>query len=56
MKTYQVTYTLLASGCIEVQSTSASAAEELIYEFDTQSLLDNADFDNSLEVEFIEEM
>lgn len=56
MKTYQVMYSLLAGGVIEVQATSKCAAEELLFEVDTKRLLDNADFEDSLEVCCIEEV
>ena len=56
MRTYQVMYSLQAGGCVEVQATSKRAAEELLFEFDTKRLLDNADFEDSLEVCCIEEV
>jgi hypothetical protein len=56
MKTYQVMYSLLAGGVIEVKATSKNAAKELIFEVCTRELLDNADFEDSLEVCCIEEV
>ena len=56
MKTYQVVYSLLAGGVIEVQATSQSEAEDIFFDLCTTELLDNADFEDSLEVCCIEEV
>ena len=56
MKTYQVMYSLLVGGVIEVKATSKNAAKELIFEVCTRELLDSADFEDSLEVCCIEEV
>ena len=56
MKTYQVTYSLLAGGYLEVQAISKSEAEDKVFDLSTKELIDNADFDSSLEVSFIEEV
>jgi hypothetical protein len=49
-------YSLLAGGYIEVKATSKRAAEDLVYEFETRKLLENADFEDSLEISFVEEI
>jgi len=56
MKTYHVEYSLLAGGVIEVQATSKSEAESIFFDLSTKELIDNADFDSSLEVSCIEEV
>ena len=56
MKTYQVMYSLLAGGRIEVKATSKSEAEDIVFDMTTEELIDNADFNNSLEVSEIEEV
>lgn len=56
MKTYQVEYSLLAGGVIEVQATSQSEAEDIFFDLCTTELLDNADFERSLEVYCVEEV
>jgi hypothetical protein len=56
MKTYQVTYSLLAGGYLEVKATSKSEVEDIVFDLSTKELIDNADFDSSLEVSCIEEV
>ena len=56
MKTYQVMYSLQAGGVIEVQATSKNEANELIFEICSRELLDNAEFEDSLQVCCIEEV
>jgi hypothetical protein len=49
-------YSLLAGGVIELEATSKSDAEDKFYNLPTTELIDNADFERSLEVCCVEEV
>ena len=54
MKTYGITYSLLGGGYIEIKAKSKTHAEEILFEKSAEKLIQAADFEDSLVVEFIE--
>ena len=55
MKTYNIIYTLLAAGEAEVEAKNKTEAENIFYGTDINDLINNADFDNSLDIFYFEE-
>lgn len=55
MKKYNIIYTLLATGEAEVEAKNKAEAENILYATDINALINNADFDNSLDIFCIEE-
>ena len=54
MKTYSVIYSLFASGQLEIEAKNKVEAEDILYSTDINVLIDNADFDNSLDIFYLE--
>lgn len=55
MKTYSIIYTLLATGELEVEAKNKAEAEDIVYSTDINVLINNSDFDNSLDIFYLEE-
>ena len=55
MKTYNIIYTLLATGEVEVEANNKIEAENIVFATDINALINNADFDSSLDIFCIEE-
>ena len=56
MKKYGITYSLLASGYIEIEAKTKREAEETAFSLATTELLNSADFEDSLEIDGVEEV
>ena len=47
MNTYEVTYSLLGSGTVEIVARSKKQAEEIVFDWSDDQLIANADFHKS---------
>ena len=56
MNTYEVTYSLLGSGTVEIVARSKEQAEEIVFDWSDDQLIANANFHKSLEIESIEKL
>ena len=56
MNTYEVTFSLLGSGTMEITARSKKQAEEIVFDLSDDELIANADFHKSLEIESIEKL
>lgn len=56
MNTYEVTYSLLGSGIMEITAKSKKQAEEIVFDLSDDELIANANFHKSLEIESIEKL
>jgi len=54
MATYDVTFTLMGSGVIEVEAETKEAAEDIVFDMTTEQLIECADFDGGFSVDEIE--
>ncbi len=56
MNTYEVAYSLLGSGTMEITARSKKQAEEIVFDLSDDELIANANFHKSLEIESIEKL
>jgi hypothetical protein len=56
MNIYEVTYSLLGSGTVEIVARSKKQAEEIVFDLSDDQLIANAHFHKSLEIETIEKL
>lgn len=54
MAIFNITYTMMGSGVIQVEAENAEEAENLAFDFKTEELLDCADFKGGFSVDDIE--
>lgn len=54
MAIFNITYTMMGSGVIQVEAENAEEAENLAFDLKTDELLDNADFNGGFSVDDIE--
>lgn len=56
MKKFEVYFSLLGSGVIEIEAESAEDVENILFHFETSELIELAEFDDSLEIESVDEI
>lgn len=54
MAIFNVTYTMMGSGVIQVEANTADEAENMAFNFETEELLNCAEFKGGFSVDYVE--
>jgi hypothetical protein len=55
MPTFEINFSLMGSGEVEIEANDAEHAEELLFDYSTEDLIEMCDFDDGLQLDSIDE-